>query len=189
MIKFNLKKKIKGLDSGFTLLEALVAISILMVAVSAPITIAQKGLSSAVYSKDQMIAAYLAQDAIEYIKNKRDELSINDVNYDWNNLVDIFGSDKNEDLCIGVDNSCSIDTITGTVIKFDSNTTLKKNDNNFFGHLGTISTKFTREINITLSDLVVGSNPAAYDSALVTVKVKWSNDNPGVTVYTKIYNY
>ena len=59
------------LTAGFTLVEALVAISILMVAVASPMVIAQKGLNSANYSRDQMTATFLAEDALEFIKNFR----------------------------------------------------------------------------------------------------------------------
>ncbi len=56
---------------GFTLVETLVAISVLMVAVASPLTIAQKSLSSALYAKDQTTAFFLAQDAVEYLKYVR----------------------------------------------------------------------------------------------------------------------
>jgi type II secretory pathway pseudopilin PulG len=61
---------------GFTLVEALVAISILMIAIASPMTLAQKGLSTATLSKDQMIASFLAQDAIEAVKNIRDQIAV-----------------------------------------------------------------------------------------------------------------
>jgi type II secretory pathway pseudopilin PulG len=74
MIKGNKNKKI---ISGFTLIEALVAISLLMIAISSPIMLAQKGLSSSILSRDQMIASFLAQDGIESVKNIRDDTAIN----------------------------------------------------------------------------------------------------------------
>jgi prepilin-type N-terminal cleavage/methylation domain-containing protein len=57
---------------AFTLVEAMVAISILSLAVTGPLVIAQKGLGSAIYAKDQITAFYLAQEAVEYIRNVRD---------------------------------------------------------------------------------------------------------------------
>lgn len=178
MRSFNLKKI--SLLSGFTLIEALVAISILMVAVAAPITIAQKGLSSAVYSKDQMIAAYLAQDAIEYIKNKRDEHAIQNAN-EWN-LPNQF------EKCI--DNQfCQIDTTkTGDInnaVQSDSGLPLHLDDNNFYTYDGSTLTKFKRQINIKItkdgSDIEV--------SALVSVTVTWGPDKNNLTVKTVMYNF
>jgi prepilin-type N-terminal cleavage/methylation domain-containing protein len=57
---------------GFTLMETLVAISILMLAIAGPLTVAQKGLSGAAYAKDQITAYYLAQDAVEFVRSVRD---------------------------------------------------------------------------------------------------------------------
>ncbi len=74
--------KNKKIISGFTLIEALVAISLLMIAISSPIMLAQKGLSSSILSRDQMIASFLAQDGIEAVKNIRDEIAINQKRYD-----------------------------------------------------------------------------------------------------------
>ncbi len=72
-----INKKNKKIISGFTLIEALVAISLLMIAISSPIMLAQKGLSSSILSRDQMVASFLVQDGIESVKNLRDEIAIN----------------------------------------------------------------------------------------------------------------
>ena len=170
MIKLNLKN---NRQKGFTLLEALVAISILMVAVSAPIAIAQKGLSSAVYSKDQMIASYLAQDALEYIKNKRDEITINDANSDWQDLSLFRQADQS---CFSA-NGCDIDTVLGNIRSFDKGVFLAKDSDSFYGHSGT-DIKFTRQV--IMKDIF--SN-----EVLVTVTVAWPAGS--VIVNTLIFNY
>ena len=58
--------------SGFTLIETLVAIAVLLTAIAGPLTIASKGLSSAALARDQISASALAQEAIEYVRWKRD---------------------------------------------------------------------------------------------------------------------
>lgn len=64
--------KIKNKE-GFTIIETLVAITILMIAIAGPMTIAQKGLRASVQARDQITATYLAQDVMEYMKNLRDK--------------------------------------------------------------------------------------------------------------------
>jgi prepilin-type N-terminal cleavage/methylation domain-containing protein len=68
--------------AGFTLIEALVAIAILTISIAGPITMASKGLSAAMFARDQITAFYLAQEAVEYIRNIRDANNIKGEN-DW----------------------------------------------------------------------------------------------------------
>lgn len=57
---------------GFTIVETLVAVTILMIAVAGPLVVATRGLSSSLISRNQMIASYLAQESMEMVKNRRD---------------------------------------------------------------------------------------------------------------------
>lgn len=59
--------------SGFILIETIVAVSILMLALPAALTVASRSITLASYSKDQIIATYLAQEGLEIIRNKRDQ--------------------------------------------------------------------------------------------------------------------
>jgi Tfp pilus assembly protein PilV len=202
------------IKKGFTLLEALVAISILMVAVAAPITIAQKGISSAVYTKEQMIASYLAQDAIEYIKNIRDEATMNDtVTNDWYSLLgdsDSMPGDTNIRLgvCLvatsspqlGQELGCEIDTVSRSFagpsniqgVSAGSGPTFMKKDktNKFYGYdtSGNYDvTEFKRVIKILKTDVpVLGAKD--YE-ALVNVTVSWGTAEDKISVNTLIYNY
>ena len=62
---------------GFTLVETLVAISILSISITATFTAVQNGIQNSTIAKDQTTAFYLAQEAMEFIKNKRDENALN----------------------------------------------------------------------------------------------------------------
>lgn len=55
------------------LIETVVAISLLMLALPAALTVASKSISLATYSRDQITAIYLAQEGIEIIRNLRDQ--------------------------------------------------------------------------------------------------------------------
>ena len=57
---------------GMTLIETLVAVTILTVAIVAPMSLTMQSLSSAYYARDQVIAANLAQEAIEAVRSVRD---------------------------------------------------------------------------------------------------------------------
>ncbi len=58
-------------QKGFTLVETLVAILVLTIGITAPLTIASKGLQSSTYSLEQNTAFFLAQEAIEILKAQR----------------------------------------------------------------------------------------------------------------------
>lgn len=94
MNKFTIKDKkiLNRLPSakvaGFTILETLVAISILLLALTAPLVIVSQALRSSYFSRDQITAYYLAQEAIEYLRNKRDNqgLTSGATSADWTSL-------------------------------------------------------------------------------------------------------
>lgn len=58
--------------SGFTFVETLVAITVLLVAVVAPMSLAQDGITASRLAQDQIVAFYLGQEGIEAVKNMRD---------------------------------------------------------------------------------------------------------------------
>ena len=68
---------------AFTLIETLVAISVLLLALTGPLTIAANALNSAYYARDQVIASYLAQEGLEYVRAKRDENRIASPQQAW----------------------------------------------------------------------------------------------------------
>ena len=57
---------------GFTLVETLVAISLLSIAVVAPMSLASQSLAAAYYSRDQIAAYHFAQEAVEAVRSIRD---------------------------------------------------------------------------------------------------------------------
>ena len=155
-------------NKGFTMVETLVAIFILLISITGPLAVAQGGLKAAFIARDQTVAYYLAQDAIEFIKNKRDDNFINI--RDW-----LDGLDN----CLG-SNICTVDTtINDNNIKLCStesaepgcgqlNTLNRISSSGKFGFTGE-STKFYRIINI----LEVEDD----QEIQITVKVGWLTDN------------
>ena len=204
----SIKKNRKNNLAGFTLVEALVAISILMIAIASPMTLAQKGLSTATLSKDQMIASFLAQDAIESVKNIRDQTAVSQsLPANW-----LSGGSTGPSLsnCIcNSDDSCNFDSpsrsyciIDTTASRWNSTSITKPSDLNNPSKLKVsyddLSKKFlkydynetsadsifTRYINIRQSS----SNP---NEAVVKVRVSWNSPQgiQNMDIEDFIYNY
>ncbi len=64
--------KIKQTLRGFTLIETLIAVLLLATSIAGPLSIASKGITATLVAKDQFIAFFLAQDAIEQVRFIRD---------------------------------------------------------------------------------------------------------------------
>lgn len=74
--------KIYKKSSGFTLLETMVAIAILLIAVVGPISIIGGSLHNIYFARDQVIAVNLAQEGIEVIRQVRDTNMLKNNNWD-----------------------------------------------------------------------------------------------------------
>ena len=58
---------------GFTIVETLIAIAVLLLSATAPLSLAERSLASAQAAEQEVTAFYLAQEAIEFVRNLRDE--------------------------------------------------------------------------------------------------------------------
>ncbi len=73
------------MKKGFTLIETMVAVSILALSIAGPLYTAGRAVVSAEISKDQLTSSYLAQEGIEYVRAMRDDAYLtrygnNDIN-------------------------------------------------------------------------------------------------------------
>jgi len=144
--KINNKFKIKDYELktnlGFTLVETLIAISILLVSIAGPLTVASKGLMASRYSRDQIVAFYLAQEATELIRNKRDNNAIT-----GNSWTDGLASCFNP-------NGCIVDAADGNFSSCTADGCTELNKHNTTGFYSYSSgsnweaSTFTRTINI-----------------------------------------
>ena len=62
----------KNRYSGFTLIETMIAVTILTFAVSGPLFTASRAIVAVQNARDQLTASYLAQEGIEYVRWMRD---------------------------------------------------------------------------------------------------------------------
>ncbi|MEM9336365.1 MAG: prepilin-type N-terminal cleavage/methylation domain-containing protein [Patescibacteria group bacterium] len=58
---------------GFTIVETLVAITILLIAIAAPITIVVRTAQSSAFAGEQVVATFLAQEGLELAQKERDD--------------------------------------------------------------------------------------------------------------------
>jgi prepilin-type N-terminal cleavage/methylation domain-containing protein len=185
-------------DRGFTLLETLVAIFILVLAITGPMVFAQSGLRTAFLARDQITAFFLAQDAIETIKNIRDDNAIN--NRDW--LENIYVCDVEDTNCI-----ISVETVYDPFVDPDTGETYSVGDaviknctgvscevlkNDQFGRFGynfsgtnVTNSRFTR--NIYLEEIGAGNE------LQIVVEVIWTSNvrirESRIVVQENIYNW
>lgn len=157
-------KKKKKKNTGFTLVETLIAIAILMISVAAPLSLAAKGLEVIAISKDHIVADFLAQEAFEWIKNKTDYNKNSPIGTDplINGLNEcILADDGSGNGCI-VDYTDSLSSYNGQVLKIQ--------DGIYSYNSGGIDTKFKRYVKIKKYRDTITSH---LDEISVEVTVEW----------------
>ncbi|MDP3962577.1 MAG: prepilin-type N-terminal cleavage/methylation domain-containing protein [bacterium] len=158
-------------NKGFTIIETLVAVAILMISIAGPLTIAHKGLLAAINARDQVTASYLAQDAMEYVKNMRDNNKLE--NHSW-----LAGFDG----CNSV-NACGVNTLNeaNDAIVSDCGTCVLKKDNTGYNHSTGNNSQFSRIFY--LDNINIGQ-------ATMVVEVKWNSGTIGnvVTYESEIFD-
>lgn len=144
-------------NNGFTIIETLVAVAILMISIAGPLTIAHKGLLTAIQARDQVTASYLAQDAMEYVKNLRDNNKI--ATRLW-----LTGFES----CNSEANRCGVDTLNGPIFQCRTSPCVLYKDNSGYSHTRAGNTQFTRYFYF----LPNSSNTA---EATLVVEVTWDS--------------
>lgn len=179
-------------EKGFTLIETLVAITILITATVAPITIAAKGLQSAFYARDHLAAVYLAEEALELIRERRDDWSLSHKG----SGTDDWLTGATDPKCQGAD-GCGVDARTTTFtdctiagacrLKYDSNA-IVTGVRGLYTYVTGTNSLFTRVVK--LQQVPVNGN--GVNEVLVTVDVSWQANVTGgqktVRVQSTLFN-
>ena len=159
--------KVHDTQRGFTLIETMVAITLLTIAIVAPMSLTTQSLTAAYYARDQITAFHLAQEAVESVRHVRDH----------NVLLNALGT--RTDLLAGIPSTdgspFTIDTRTDTMNPCEGGvcpplqTNLTKT---FYGYDPTwTDTLFTRTVRAAFLKNADGSDNT--DEVRVSVTVSW----------------
>lgn len=182
-----MKKIFSKLKIGFTLIETLVAISILTAAVAGPLVMSIKNIGTANTSQDQLVAFYLGQEVIEYVRNVRDtnlmRKNLDDAGFDWlSGLGDCKGA--------GDSVGCYIDVIKNQTTVFDCGIRAcpkLKFDGTNYNYTQGPESSFTRTVKIT--NPVDGNADEAQVDVTMTWKSKYGNKTKTMHLQDHIFNW
>lgn len=155
-------------ERGFTLIETLVALILVTIAMGPVFILATSSVNVASRIEHNLIAANLAQEGIEVVRNIRDTNWLNGAGFD-NNLP--IGSWR-----------VQWDTVSGGLMAVGSNPVLKK-DNGLYNYSTGTDTVFRRTIII--------SKPGATELVVVS-SITWTdrgNANRIMTVEYHLFNW
>lgn len=186
MRKQKTENRKKNTRRGFTLIETMVAITLLTVAITAPMTLATQSLSTAYYARDQIAAFHLAQEAIESVRHIRDgNVLYNSLGFTPTHNLLYTNSDP-----IPTDGTdFAIDTGDDSIISCSGGCPVLKTNGELFGYSsdsGWTDTKYTRSVKATFVD-------ALNNEIHVEVTVEWQtarfNTPRKFTISENIYRW
>ena len=141
-------------NSGFTMIEMLIAVFIFTVALTALMSIASRGLRTANQAQKQVVGNYLALEGIEIVRNMRDKsfLALNTSNNRFDNIFETNGCRIGVDECHVVLNSTGVvlepcPEEECTIYYSEDQSTYRNNQHNSTY----IPTEYTRTITLTES--------------------------------------
>ncbi len=182
-------------NSGYSLVEVLVAITVLLVALIGPLTIAHSGLKRSIQSKDNTQAVFLAQEGIEAIVKLREDAALKASAYSnigqiWDSTFDTLHTrcSPAAGCSVFIDNDGNID-VNDVQACSGASCLMKLNPANTAanrvpykqgaGATGD-NTAFTRRVQV----IVTGNSHAR-----VLSTVSWTGSSPGsVTLESYVYN-
>ena len=182
---------------GFTLLETIIAILILGMAIASLFQLVAGGLVSMRYAKDEIVATYLAQEALDHVRTTRDtEMLVNNQGFSsWlATMMPCQNAGSGSSVFTG--NTCYID-VAGPAVMQQPPTppqpcgaqcpyiSYRENSPSYYGYSqgnpgNWTETKFRRSIAITVP---MGETFEDATSATVHVRVTWPT---GSTTRTRI---
>ncbi|MCD5382477.1 MAG: type II secretion system GspH family protein [Candidatus Pacebacteria bacterium] len=183
-------------QKGFTLVETLVAVTVLLLAIVGPMVVAARGFQSAYFAREQMAAVFLAQEALEAVVQLRDDTALDVVWGTGTDTWDWFDNGPIPSQCRTGSQTCDYNALDGTFhLCSGSSCLLHENQNplsnNILYAYGSgsdwIDSIYTREISFEEEE--------SAQELTVTVTVTWPSNIYGqhasdasVVLQTRIFN-
>lgn len=139
---------------GFTLLETIVALTVIVAAMAGPIALTTRGIFDAKFAKNKLIAVNLAQEGLEILRQCRDNNLLKSRAFDFAITI----GDWQADAIASTLASCPLTPFTGSPLRRDDTSGL-------YNHTTGSATLFTRRLTVT--------KPAA-GQLFVVSRVTWS---------------
>ena len=161
---------VKMKKRGFTLLEVILAIFVIMVGIAGTLGIIQQGISYTQLSSSRLAANYLAQEGIEIVRNIRDA--------NWLKMRTNSGITWSDGIPSG---DWEADYKTQNLTRSYAGTYLNIDSSGFYSYSSGSPTKFKRKITIAKDT----------DILKISVQVEWQErgrDNQ-VTAQENLYNW
>lgn len=156
---------------AFTLIETLVAITLLTTAIVTPMALATQSLSASYYARDQIAAFHFAQEAIEAVRSVRD----------GNILTNARAGTDDVDLLAGIPigEPFTVDTRDNSIDECADTCPFLQTDGTLFGYgnnlPGWTNTRFTR--TVTVNRVSPAEGPP--DEVRVSVLIEWRSNALG----------
>ena len=163
---------------GFTMIETMVAIFVILTAVITPMSIASQALSSSRFAKEQITAFYLAQEGIELVRNIRDNNAI--AGTTWNEGILGASSLGAETFCY-MGSGCTIDAKNLSVSACSGACPILNIDvNGIYTYSAGTPSSFIRTIKIK----VINPNEIS-----ITSSISWPKSPAGFTITDNLLNW
>jgi len=166
------------LNKSFTLIETIIAIFILTTGILAISSLISYFISASSISSQRLIAAYLAQEGIEIVRNLRDTNILSGRSWDYGLSDGNWQADYND---------TSLSPYAGTFLNLEAN--------GLYGYGPGIPTIFKRKINLQKNTFFVRSSPSLpsfpEEFLKVTVEVSWQERgrSHSLTAQANLYNW
>jgi prepilin-type N-terminal cleavage/methylation domain-containing protein len=181
-----MKKNFSQKNSGFTLVETLVAIAIFSISILGILSVLASGITNTTYAKDKMIGGYLAQEGIEYMRNLRDNEALFPANGGWSAFISTMTTSPT--ICTSAASPCGFNSTSMPISFFtcanDSlGCKLYLNNGVYNDTAGGTYSGFTRKVWVN----IINSN----NEAIIYSEVDWKQGvtNTSVILSENLFNW